>query len=76
MMCASLGEGVLAMPIGYAMGIFGAWILFFLELSFAVLSLFIVLRIISIFEEDEKSTYLVPQEHEIIPSTNIYDLEP
>ena len=29
MMSASLGEGALAMPIGYAMGVFGPWMLFF-----------------------------------------------
>lgn len=76
MMCASLGEGALAMPIGYAMGLFGAWVLFFLELAFAVLSLLIVLKIINIFEQEEKSSYLTPQEHEIVPSSNLYDLEP
>lgn len=59
MMSASLGEGILAMPIGYAMGLFGPWMLFFLELAFAVASLLLVLRIISIFETATKSHHLV-----------------
>jgi hypothetical protein len=41
MMCASMGEGVLSMPIGYAMGLFGPTTLFFTELGFSILSFFI-----------------------------------
>lgn len=46
MMCASMGEGALAMPIGYAMGIFGPWTLYFTELSFAIISYMLVCLVI------------------------------
>ena len=46
MMCASLGEGALAMPIGYAMGLFGPWMLYLTELVFAVLSFYLVLKVL------------------------------
>ncbi len=37
MMCASMGEGALTMPIGYAMGLFGSYMLFVLMLVFSII---------------------------------------
>jgi hypothetical protein len=37
MMSASMGEGALTMPIGYAMGIFGPSMLFVLMLFFSLI---------------------------------------
>lgn len=37
MMSASMGEGALTMPIGYAMGIFGPYMLFVLMLVFSII---------------------------------------
>lgn len=51
MMCASLGEGVLGMPIGYAMGLFGPGALYFTELLFAVVAYFLFASLIGIFEQ-------------------------
>lgn len=41
MMCASMGEGALTMPIGYAMGLFGPNMLFILMLGFSLISYYI-----------------------------------
>ena len=40
MMCASMGEGALTMPIGYAMGFFGPYMLFVMMLLFSVVMYF------------------------------------
>jgi len=40
-MSASMGEGALIMPIGYAMGYFGPYMLFVLMLVFSVSSYFL-----------------------------------
>lgn len=64
MMCASLGEGALAMPIGYLMGVFGPSFLYLTELLFAVLSYYLVIKVIEEFNKDEKSTYLTPKQEE------------
>ena len=58
MMCASMGEGALAMPIGYAMGIFGPWTLYLTEFAFAFISYLIVVKVIQEFEDEEKKSYL------------------
>ncbi len=50
MMCASLGEGVLGMPIGYAMGLFGPGALYWTELIFAVVAYFFLAALIGIFD--------------------------
>jgi hypothetical protein len=50
MMCASLGEGVLAMPIGYAMGLFGANTLYWSEILFAIMSYILFATVLNIFE--------------------------
>lgn len=41
MMSASMGEGALIMPIGYAMGFFGPYMLFILMLAFSLGSYFL-----------------------------------
>ena len=59
MMFASLGEGFLAMPIGYAMGFYGPWMLYFTELAFAVFSFILVRKVIEILDIGSKSTFLI-----------------
>ena len=64
MMSASLGEGILAMPIGYSMGFYGPWMLHVTELLFVILSWILVRKIIEIFEVASKANYLTQQEEE------------
>lgn len=54
MMCASMGEGALTMPIGVAMGLFGANMLFVLMLVFSLLSYFVFRDLIATYEFDAK----------------------
>lgn len=41
MMCASMGEGALTMPIGYSMGLFGPNMLFVLMLVFSLIMYYV-----------------------------------
>ena len=61
MMCSTLGEGVLSMPIGYGMGVFGAELLFFTEFSLAIGSFLLMIRGVQILERDSKANYLNPK---------------
>ena len=55
MMCASMGEGALTMPIGYAMGMFGPNMLFVMMLVFSVIMYFVFNQLMSTYEEDSKN---------------------
>ena len=70
MMCSTFGEGVIAMPIGYAMGIYGPWILYVAELGFAIISLVLVRKLIVEFEIGSKAEYLNPKVEEVEVSDN------
>lgn len=54
MMCASMGEGALTMPIGYAMGLFGADTLFVLMAVFSIIMFYVFKDLISTYEADAK----------------------
>ena len=55
MMCASMGEGALTMPIGYAMGLFGPNMLFVLMLLFSLIMYYVFSELMSTYEEDSKN---------------------
>jgi hypothetical protein len=55
MMCASMGEGALTMPIGYAMGLFGPDMLFVLMLFFSLIMYYVFSELMSTYEEDAKN---------------------
>ncbi len=55
MMCASMGEGALTMPIGYAMGFFGPYMLFVMMLLFSVIMYFTFNLLMSTLGEDAKN---------------------
>lgn len=50
MMCASMGEGALTMPIGYAMGLFGPNMLFILMLVFSMIMYYVFKDLMATFE--------------------------
>lgn len=55
MMCASMGEGALTMPIGYAMGLFGPNMLFVLMLLFSLIMYYVFKDLMATYEEDAKN---------------------
>ena len=55
MMCASMGEGALTMPIGYAMGLFGPNMLFILMLVFSLIMYYVFKDLMITYEEDSKN---------------------
>jgi hypothetical protein len=55
MMCASMGEGALTMPIGYAMGLFGPNMLFVLMLLFSLIMYYVFQDLLATYEEDSKN---------------------
>jgi fucose permease len=55
MMCASMGEGALTMPIGYAMGLFGPNMLFVMMLIFSLIMYYVFNELMSTYEEDSKN---------------------
>lgn len=50
MMCASMGEGALTMPIGYAMGLFGPNMLFILMFVFSMIMYYVFKDLMATFE--------------------------
>ena len=54
MMCASMGEGALTMPIGYAMGLFGPDTLFVLMAAFSLIMFYVFKDLMATYENDAK----------------------
>lgn len=54
MMCASMGEGALTMPIGYAMGLIGPNMLFILMLLFSVIMYFVFKSLMETYIDNSK----------------------
>jgi uncharacterized membrane protein len=50
-----MGEGALTMPIGYAMGLFGANMLFVMMLIFSLIMYYVFNELMSTYEEDSKN---------------------
>lgn len=52
------------MPIGYAMGFYGPYMLYVTELGFAVLSYILIMKVITSLEISSKANYLNPPTEE------------
>ncbi len=50
MMCASMGEGALTMPIGYMMGLFGPNMLFIAELVFSLIMYYAFVKLLETYQ--------------------------
>lgn len=62
MMSSFVGEGLLGMPIGYAMALFGPRALYWAEMVLAILAFSLLSRAIDEFQTENKKQYLLGKE--------------